>query len=302
MNDRRSVAPREATRFSAGALRERLRFVWSALKAGVPLLWSAVGLVMLLIGGSLLAAVLFALDTPLLAGLIVGIALLATLTEGAFRLRQRALAEVEQQGEQLEAFQLRAPRLSYGEAILPARSQPIHVFLPEMGGQPKSVGTGRVIRIPVSNERGAGEATQVHARLTFLPDDRDGSFSPRHAAQAEWATEHGTEVEITIPGNGRPYLLDVLLVKDGEYPHAFEWTTASRHAALRDYAIKTNRVEVDVEVMGSGPEATAPYLRDTLIVELEHGHMIRAAWRNAPPDQATNWVSWSKEAPWSWSG
>jgi hypothetical protein len=260
------------------------------------LLWSAVGLVTLLIGGSLVAALVFASDKPMVAALIVALALVVTFVEGAFRQRQRNVTEVEQHREQLEAFQLRAPRLSFGDAILPERSQPIHVFLPEMGGQPKRAGTGRIIRVPVSNERGAGEAAQVHARLTFLPHDRDGAFSPRHPAQAEWATERGAEIEISLQGNGRPYLLDALLVMDGAYPHAFEWTTVSRHAALRGYAIKTNRVEIEVEVIGSGPEPTSPHLRDTLIVELEQGHMIRAAWASAASDQATNWVAWSKAA------
>jgi hypothetical protein len=144
------------------------------------------------------------------------------------------------------------PRLSFGRAVLPPTSQPIHVFLPETGGQPQLAGTGRVIRVPVINQRGAGEAKRVHARITFLPDDRDGQFSPRDPAQGEWFGESGPEVEIDIPGNGRPRLLDILVVLDGNYPHAHEWTTASRHAALRAYAIKANPIEVEIEVIAAG--------------------------------------------------
>jgi hypothetical protein len=156
---------------------------------------------------------------------------------------------------------------------------------------------GRVIRVPVTNERGAGEARQVHARLTFLPDDPDGQFSPRHPAQGEWFSEHGPEIQVDLPGNGRPRLIDVLMVHDGEYPHAYEWTEHSRAAALHGYAIKTNRVTIEIEVMGSGAGPNSPYLRDTLIIELERGHMIRAAWASAPAHEATNWVAWPRRAP-----
>jgi len=45
------------------------------------------------------------------------------------------------------------------------------VITDSMGDSEPFQERGRVIRVPVSNAQGASEARQVHARLTFLPDD-----------------------------------------------------------------------------------------------------------------------------------
>jgi len=65
---------------------------------------------------------------------------------------------------------------------------------------------------------------QVHARLLFMPDDVHRTFAPKYPAQGEWFSETGPEIEIDLAGNGRPRLLDVALILDGEYPNVFEWT------------------------------------------------------------------------------
>lgn len=74
----------------------------------------------------------------------------------------------------------------------------------------------------------------------------------------------------------------------------FEWTRESRAAGLNGYAIMSNRVEVQINVFGSGPESTRPRLNETLLIECEPRHVIRADWlgpsRN--PDDGTNLVRW----------
>ena len=133
------------------------------------------------------------------------------------------------------------PQLSFGRAMIPTHSQAIVLFPPASRVEPRQLGLGRIIRVPVVNAQGSGDANRVHAQLTFLPDDRTGLYSPRHPAQGEWSSDPGTEGEIHLPGNGRMRLLDVIVVLDGQYPYAHEWTAASRAASLRGYAIKANQ-------------------------------------------------------------
>jgi hypothetical protein len=195
---------------------------------------------------------------------------------------------------QLRRFEEGAPRLSFGRAVIPERSESLYrLALDEQGRRRlhNPALKGRVIRVPVTNQQGAEEARRVHARLNFLPDDTDGSFSPRHPAQGEWADTGETEID--LPGNGHPRLLDIVLVRDGPYPHAFEWTKHSRAAGLNGYEIKARPFDVEVEVMGSGPGPTAPHLRDTLRIDCRDNHMIVADWVSAGPDEPTNWVPWT---------
>jgi hypothetical protein len=112
-----------------------------------------------------------------------------------------------------------------------------------------------------------------------------------HRAQGEWFGESGPEVEIDIPGNGRPRLLDILVVLDGNYPHAHKWTTASRHAALRAYAIKANPIEVEIEVMAAGGTSSSPRLHNRLVIGLYDGK-ISADWTDQTADEASNWIPW----------
>jgi hypothetical protein len=276
-------------------LSRRARFVWAAMASGLPRLWSAVGLASLAVGGSGLAALAFLLDRPVAAAVIIATILVLTFGEGAYRLHRATALTLEERTAELRAFADEAPRLTFSRPVIPPESQPIHVFLPEIGGQPRAVGCGRVIRVPVINAHGAGTATRLHARLTFLPDHRDGQFSPRDPAQGEWMGESGPEVEIDLPGNGRPALLDVLVVLDGDYPHAHEWTTTSRYAALRGYAIRANPIEVDIEVLGGGFGAESPRLHDRLRIRLDQG-MIAADWASAGDNSPTNWVAWTRRA------
>jgi hypothetical protein len=68
--------------------------------------------------------------------------------------------------------------------MIPTQSQPIDL---RVGSGSTRRFSGRVIRVPVTNAHGAGEAKNVHARLTFLPEDgaSRSSFAPREPAQGE---------------------------------------------------------------------------------------------------------------------
>jgi hypothetical protein len=178
------------------------------------------------------------------------------------------------------------PSISFGRAILPRQSQLLSLVEPD-GREVRY--SGRIIRVPVVNAQGAPTAPQVHARLTFLPDDRDGSFSPDEA-QAEWFNESGPpEVEVDLPGNGRPRLIDVAAVLDGDYPNVYEWTGHSRAAGLIGYGVKAGSVPVLVKVLGAG--RGEPSLRNTLNIDLRDGLLI-ADWLQRSVDEATNLVPW----------
>jgi hypothetical protein len=183
----------------------------------------------------------------------------------------------------------------FGRARIPSASQVI--TLPQDPRRrepfPPSL-SGRVIRVPVVNARGAGEAQQVHARLLFLPDDVHRTLAPRDPAQGEWFSEQGPEIEIDIPGNDRPRYIDVALVLDGPYPYVYEWTDRSRAANLEGYGVKAVPVDVEITVTGSGLGGTAPRLTRTLRIECRSSQ-IRADWLDAGSDEVTNYVPWSAE-------
>jgi hypothetical protein len=98
---------------------------------------------------------------------------------------------------------------------------------------------------------------------------------------------------IDLPGNGRPRMLDVVVILDGNYPHAHEWTTQSRFAGLHGHAIKANPFLVEVEVMGAGNGGDAPHLTDTLKIDCRPKHMIKADWLGPSrvADQGNTWVA-----------
>lgn len=267
-------------------LRQRVSFFVSGLRLGLPLLGRAVGLVFLVVGGTLAAVSVLAFHQWRTAVLVLALVVMLTFAEGAFRLHRSQAAN-------LDALEPTTPRLSFGSAVIPPSSSPIAVSAPELPGVVQNIGSGRIIRVPVINAAGAGGAKHVHAQLTFLPEDREGLHSPKYPAQGEWPTDVGREVEVDLPGNDRPRFVDVLLVLDGQYPNAYEWTTASRAAGLRGYAIKSNVVAVDIEVTGSGSATEFPRLRDQLKIRLDRG-MIAAEWASAGENEPTNWVAWNR--------
>ena len=177
------------------------------------------------------------------------------------------------------------PRLSFGRAHLPREAQHGSIS----GFQLPPYKSARIIRVPVTNVQGAADATAVYAELRFMPDDRDGSFSPREPAQGEWVVD-GQDVvtRIDLPGNGQVHLLNVAIVFSDGYPCVFEWTRRSREAGLNGYEMWSNGVDVEVSVRGGGP--ASPSISDTLHIEVLNG-MIRADWNGAHADEATNWVA-----------
>lgn len=264
-------------------IRRGLAFSGEALARGFPSLWWVIGLATIVAGGSLAAVLPFALDRPLLAAGIIVAATVLTFGIGAYRLYAESASLVMRQAAELESLRNSAPSLSFGRAAIPSQSQKIVVL--DSRGAPREIGRGRVIRVPVINAIGGGVAFQVHARLTFMPADQTGAISPRDPAQGEWLDEPRPEID--MPGNGRPHMLDVAVVLDGEYPHVYEWTAHSRAAGLAGYAIKASPVDVKIVVMGSA--ANQPHLCDVLQIELHQG-ILRADWVSRSADEATNWV------------
>jgi hypothetical protein len=184
------------------------------------------------------------------------------------------------------------PQLSFGRPDLPQHTQPI--YLTGADGKQHKIANGRVIRVPVTNAQGAGEAKNVHARLRFVDHwgkTLDRMYSPQES-EAEWFGHAGPEVEIALPGNGRPRLIDVVVVLNWDYPYAYEWTGRSRAALLRGYGIKATPFRVEVTVMGSTPGAV---LQETLEIEIRPKHMIKADWLgpSRKPDHGTTWVPWT---------
>lgn len=172
----------------------------------------------------------------------------------------------------------RQPHLELGRAHLPR--QPQYGAVERFGIDRPA----RLVQVPVVNAQGAGEATAVHAELIFMPDDRDGSFSPRESARGEWVEDGERPTQINLPGNGQIHLLNVALVFNDGYPCIYEWTRRSRDARLHGYGMWSNGVEVDVIVRAAG--ASIPSVRRTLKIEVISG-LIHANWEGA---ERSNWV------------
>ena len=99
-----------------------------------------------------------------------------------------------------------------------------------------------MIRVPVFNALGAGEALHVHARIRFQAGNTDNGYEP-FETQGEWVGDiTGREIAIDLVGNGQPRMLDIALVRNSEYPHLYEWTGAARAALLRGYGIEATQV------------------------------------------------------------
>lgn len=250
-------------------------------------IWPALELIALLLGGSALAYIVFALDKPLLAIVILVLAISATAGEGAFRLKRTSdqrLAHVE---SELHRITERVPLLTFGRAVIPSKSRPYEL---RWGDGESFLEPGRVIQIPVQNASGAEEAKAVQARLSFQPKDIHSAYSPKHPVVAEWDEANGLVTEINLPGNSGPRYLNVIFIRDRPYPHGFVWTRASREAGLSGFVIASNRIEIEVEVTATGPAETV--LKDTLVVECRPRQMLVADWISRNRDEEGNNVEW----------
>ena len=265
--------------------RERLEYLARVATEGGRWLLSAVGLVFLFVGGSLVGVVGAALDEPLGAAAVLILVMLVTTLVGASRLHSEGEHRTKRLAERLGALEEKPPRLSFGKPVIPRQSQPIPVEATSSVRSPRWA--GRAIRVPVINEQGAGEAKRVHALLTFLPDERDARIAPRYPVQAEWSEEGDGVVEVDMPGNGQPHLLNVAVVVAGDYPYVHQWTRASRLGGLKGYAILANLVTVDIEVMASG----SARLHDRFTIRVDSG-ILRCDWASRNPNEGTNWMPW----------
>ena len=96
--------------------------------------------------------------------------------------------------------EVQVPQLSFGRPDLLQHTQPI--YLTGADGKQHKIANGRVIRVPVTNAQGAGEAKNVHARLRFVDHwgkTLDRMYSSQES-EAEWFGHAGPEVEIALPG------------------------------------------------------------------------------------------------------
>lgn len=177
------------------------------------------------------------------------------------------------------------PQLSFGRAHISQRSQPLGL---DANLMPAFEPFGRIIRVPVTNARGAVSAEAVAARLDFLPDDRQGSFSPRDPIVGEWDGSPPQE-RIEIPGNGQPHLLNVAVVTHGPYPFVYPWSRHTREAHLNGYGVSSSPIDIEITVSSGGAGERAQSISDTLQVDVRDG-ILRADWRSHV-DEATNWVA-----------
>jgi hypothetical protein len=228
-----------------------------------------------------------------LVGAVVGLAIIYCLSLFFFAFRSSAQAldvartEIDSQQGELRRQTAGAPSLSLERAYIPRRRERLPVQSPSPPILPITPG-GRVIQVPVVNSRGSETARSVQALLTFLPDDREGSWSPRHPVLAEWPAEGGRTM-MDIPGNGVPHVFNVAAVFNNGYPFVFVWNAESRAADLLGFGVSAAPVEILVEVQGSGEGDLAPFVSDTLRIDARTG-IVRADWSSAGWQEATNFV------------
>jgi hypothetical protein len=158
--------------------RELLAYLGRVTAVGGRWLYSAVGFVFLVVGGSLAAVTGAALHEPLGAAALLILVILVTGAVGAFRVHGEEENRTKLLTAQLRALEEKPPRLSFGKPVVPRHSQPIPIESTSSVGSPSW--RGRVIRVPVINAQGAGEANRVHARLSFLPGEHDARLAPRY--------------------------------------------------------------------------------------------------------------------------
>jgi hypothetical protein len=265
----------------------RVRYIWRSFREGWASLWTALEVIGLLVGGSVLAYLALALEEPLLAAGLLLLAVVGTIGEGAFRLNRISDQQLAEAREALTRLEEDAPRLTFGRAVIPPKSQPYKL---SWGDGESFLEHGRVIRVPIQNGAGAENALAVQARLTFQPKDIHSSFSPKHPVVGEWDEPNGPSVEIELPGNDSPRYLNVIFIRDRPYPHGFVWTRESRGAGLSGFAIASNRIEIDLEITAAGP--MRPVLTDTLIVECRPRQMLVADWASRNGNEEGNNVEW----------
>jgi hypothetical protein len=188
----------------------------------------------------------------------------------------------------------RGPQLEFGVAEIPRRTR--KVWTSDLR---RVAMRGRIIKVPVTNALGAGEALHVNARLHFLSGNQTNDYEPI-TTQGEWSLDGDRDrygVAITLVGNGQPHFLAVTMVLDRDYPHAHEWTARSRAALLDGYGIEADEFDVTVEVQGIDANGNPVQIFDTLRIACRPGDVIKADWMSTLGNVATNLVVWQKTCP-----
>jgi hypothetical protein len=145
-----------------------------------------------------------------LAGVVAGGLVLA---EGAFQVWRRADAEVKR----LTPEEASVPRVLFDKPEIGA-SQPLHAAS-------RSLGIGRIVRIPVYNVQGAPDAEALHG-LMNISDANDQAVGSH---KLRWMGREAAE--ISLSGNAHPVLLDAFVcLGDRDY---FVWNDESQAAGVR---------------------------------------------------------------------
>jgi hypothetical protein len=142
-----------------------------------------------------------------------------------------------------------APQLRIGEPVI-GSLQPINAPAGTGWNEWQNLGCGCVVRVPATNAQGAGEARSVYGELRFTGEEDD--FDLRQQGRWRDAPE---KPEINIPGNERPYELDLFV----HFPAAdmddrtYVWNQQSLAAGVKhdDYRIRPPFFRIEVILRGS---------------------------------------------------
>lgn len=142
-----------------------------------------------------------------------------------------------------------APQLSLGEPIIGPRQSIVEPL------EQRSLGSGQVIRVPVTNKQGAREAQGVYATLRFTGEEDDFDLQQR----GRWR-DAAESPEIALAGNGRPHEVDLFVhfnAADSD-DRVYIWNQESLGGIKRDdLRIEPAFFRVEVTVRGSHPKAVA---------------------------------------------
>jgi hypothetical protein len=149
-----------------------------------------------------------------------------------------------------------APKLSLGEPTIAKPQELKYPVATSRGGTGiwRSIGMGRVVRVAVTNQHGADDAERVYATLRFT--DPDGN--PEMETQpARWRSK-SEDAEITIPGNGREYELDLFARPSNDaFAGCYVWNNESLAAGIRrdEFRCDSQEFLLTVTVRGKHPNA-----------------------------------------------
>jgi hypothetical protein len=164
-----------------------------------------------------------------------------------------------------------SPQLSFGEPKVGDLQQLSYPLSQNPPGIWQSLGGGRVVRIPVVNAQGAGDAVGVHATLRFT----DAEGNPEMDDQPGRWRDQPDKPEITIPGNGREYELD-LFVRFSEDPNGccYVWNNESVVAGVRRDEFRCDARDFLLRIIVKGKHRNATLDKTWRVYSLLHPQIV----------------------------